>query len=299
MRCNDIDWVNISKDVIFRHWNIILASGVLFLFISVFYLIVTPPRYYIHTVLTSTDNENSSSSSLASVSSALGFNLQSGNSPYFSEYLETLTSEDVAVQMEKAGWLQRLFPKSWDGNCKCWKKRNFSPIFFVKKWINTIFGRKVIDHPTSENIHKILSEKIKIIPINNGGLKTNMIELEFYYNDRNVGLQFLNSAIATAETIVRVRANQRANRYIQFLSSQLANTTNADQRTAIYQMLGTQETIVLNTAAKQSFSYRSVISTTASFSPVSPSIIGTLIIGLILGIISGYILSFVIVVNKR
>jgi hypothetical protein len=293
---SDIDWRVMTGSAVVDYWRIIVGFAATGILIAAFYLYVTPPQYLIRTVMTGAD-QSSSMSSLAGVGRALGVNVPGGGSEdYFAEFLETMRSEDVARDLADKGWLPVIYSRAWDAGCKCWKQPGV--LSTAMDAIYDAIGRGHLSHPTYYDLYRFLDRSFQALPVSSGGNSTSMIEIDFYYKDPKIGLDLLTAAIADADSVIKRRATERAERAQKYLQDELPKTPLTEERQTLFSMLGTQEAIILSAASRQSFASRVVVAPSATPTPVKPGIPSTILIGAILGALVGFVLCFLLAVQN-
>lgn len=266
-----------------RRSRLMVASMVAILTLGgIAYGLMAKPKYEASTVLAPVTEGTESGrlgglSSLASqyggLASLAGLNLRGGGAK--DEDIAVLQSELLTDDfVSQNNLLPILFSKLWDPLSHAWK---------------TTDPRKV---PTLWKANRMFETSIRKI---SDDQKTGLIRLSIRWHDPALAAQWANGLAALANSYLRQKAIQEAERNIAFLDAQLAKTNVVEVQSAIASLL--EEEINKEMLAKGRNEYALKVIDPA-FAPERPSSPGPIMLGF-LGFVSGWLLAVFIVFGRR
>ena len=230
----------------------------------------------------------------------------SSNNTYtpYDQFQQVVVSDRLVLELaETKGFLQSIFPSSWDEKTNTWKQpgalHNFSSA--IKKFMH----RPVVDHPDAEMLSAHLARNLHIQPIKKAGsalstlgaLDSKFVSITYSSGSPEAAERILTTIINKADSAIRKDLLVDVDARIAFLRSELQHVAANEQREALINILTNQEEIRAMLVADKCFSYQVVSTPHASSTPTTPvSPVKGLLINLI---VAGVLWAGLVLLQRR
>ncbi len=233
-------------------------------------------------------------SQLSGLASLANISLPSGqNEIQFQMFIDSLYSRDLANDIAKNHDIMvALYGDQWDPVTQTWHEPPAGRFSGIRLWLRGLLGlapTRPWHPPNGENIHSLLSYNLQLTQ---DARKPYIATLTFTSGSRDFSIRFLNLIVKTADERLRRKALERAQTYINYLSSKLNTVTVAEHRDAMSQALGEQERYAMVASSGKPFAAEIFESPWASNLPASPSPRQVYITWMLLGALAGLGLAF-------
>jgi hypothetical protein len=271
---------------------VLLAS----LVVATAWMKIKGPAYIARMVVSQADGLPQSSSgassllgSLGSLSGAAGLGGLLGgiHSPLYERFEELLSSQRVAARVEsKHHVMQHLFEPLWDADHGVWRQPG-GPVSMLSRALKDFFGMPGWSPPDAAALTRQIQRKLVISDTKDTGLR----EIQFEDKDREFALSMLTWLYQEADGSIRENDIVRTKAQIDYLRSELNQVTSVEQRTALTNLLETQEQRRMLLLSNAPYGAAVIVSPEAPTIPNSPKITITFAIALIVGfLLSGLVL---------
>lgn len=213
-----------------------------------------------------------------------------GGGTFFNMYRQLLVSSRLVDELaRKDMFLERVFNAQWDAANKRWASPG--PLHGVSSFVKRLLNRPVSDHPGVVELQNYLMAHLSIKASKSpgasgvGALTTAdnaYIIVSFTANNPAQAASMLQVILDRADEIIRQEQLQDVNARIAYIENWLPRITQAEQKTALIQILANQEQIKMMTVADKRFSYVLISTPYASTVPTTPMPIGMAIFRLLL-----------------
>lgn len=257
-------------DRVIRGWRTLVVMGGIGIVAATATLPMQRPVFAVTmTVVPAPDEQNSNmgatSGAMSTLLSFAGGGAAGANSNYM-RYQKLLSSTVVAQRMEdRHGMLRYVFASNWD-------KRE-------QKWVPSVTWRSILlgwlmklghvptwSPPDATTLASFLESQLIIVP----STQTDIVTVTM--NDANVAFakRVMLTANEQANAVLREQVARRARQQVAYLQTKLAQTTVADYRATLLQILSAQEKTLMLTQTDASFAAEILSPPMASPTPVSP-----------------------------
>jgi hypothetical protein len=290
--------------VSFRDIYPILRHNLRFIGITIFaslviataWMKISGPAYIARMVVSQAEGLPQSSSgagsllgSLGSLGSAAGLGSLLGgtHSPLYERFEELLSSQRVAARIESKHHVMRhLFKPQWDAEHETWRRPS-GLLPFLSGALHEFFGVPGWSPPDAAALTKAIQRKLVISDTKDTGLR----QVEFEDKDRAFALEMLDWLYQEADGSIRENDIIRTRAQIAYLRGELDQITSVEQRTALTNLLETQEQRQMLLLSNAPYGASIIVSPEAPTIPNAPKIAMTLGIALIVGLVlSGLLL---------
>lgn len=127
---------------------------------------------------------------------------------------------------------------------------------------------------------------------------TNIYRIAFSHPDREFALTFLTRFYTGAEQLLREDETKQVEAQIAYVRAKLEETTIADYRASLVQVLAEQEKKMMALRSGLPYVANYIEPATVSDRPSRPAVLRNLVLGLIAGLVFGVILVLLINVSK-
>ena len=265
---------------------VLLAS----LIVASAWMKITGPAYIARMVVSQAEGLPQSSSgagsllgSLGGLGSAAGLSSLLGgtHSPLYERFEELLSSQRVAARIESKHHVMRhLFKPQWDAEHETWRRPS-GLLPFLSGTLHEFFGIPGWSPPDGAALTKAIQRKLVISDTKDTGLR----QVEYEDKDRTFAMAMLNWLYQEADGTIRENDIVRTHAQIAYLRSELDQVTSVEQRTALTNLLETQEQRQMLLLSNAPYGASIVVPPEAPTIPNAPKITMTLGIALIVGLL--------------
>jgi len=215
------------------------------------------------------------------------------NEVQFQLFVEGLFTRDLADEIAKNHDIMvAIYGSEWDEATQTWQQPRIGTMASFKLWLRSLLGLAPTQPwhaPNGENIQSFLSYSLQLTQ---DPRKPYLATLTMTTGSRELSIRFLNLLVKTLDEKLRRQAVQRANSYIDYLSSKLATVTISEHRDALAQSIGEQERYAMVANSGRPFAAEVFQSPWASNLPSSPSPRQAYITWVFLGAVIGMGIGF-------
>jgi hypothetical protein len=295
--------------VSFRDIYPVLRHNLYFIGIAIFasvlvaiaWMKISGPTYIARMVVSQAEGLPQTSSGAGSLLSSLGSAAGLGSllggthSPLYERFEELLSSQQVAARVERKHHVMRhLFRKRWDAEHNVWKKPD-GLIASLSGSIRNFFGVPGWSPPDTAALVKRIQRKLVISDTKDTGLR----QVEFEDEDRAFALAMLNWLYQEADESIREIDIVRTRAQITYLRKELDQITSVEQRTALTNLLESQEQRQMLLLSNAPYGAAIIVSPEAPTEPNSPRIALTITLAVVVGILVSSLFLLWKVVNLR
>jgi uncharacterized protein involved in exopolysaccharide biosynthesis len=258
---------------------------------GVAYLHLAPPQYRASLYVAPADVGTNDAGRLngGSVLGQLG--LQIGGTtqvtPY-EQFINTLDSQDLASKLaSRQGLLQVIFRSDWDSTARSWRP----PTTLVSRILEVVhdtLGEPSWTPPTAKRLSEYMAKNVQTSKV---GI-TNIYSIEYNNSDPAFARDFLDTIYREANEIIRNQYLTRINSYVKFLQQRLNETTIAEVRTSLSQVIVEDEKLQAAASSGLPFAARALSDISVSERPVSPSLTTVLPVTLFFATFAGLTAAF-------
>lgn len=259
-----------STELFRNYWIWLTVAFFVGVGVALAYLALATPQYTISMVVGPEPSQTSTLSSALGSSplASLAGRVPGSEVEPFTAFREVLFSHDVAQQLaNEPGIMHFVFRSAWDATTGHWKAGRFDPI---KKFL----GMSLRVGPTADDLQKYVATSVKIEEIETTGL------FRIIYNspDPQQGVGFIRVLDSAADSLLRHKQIVRYRAYIEYVSAQLNQTTNSDQREALIRLYSEEQKELMITSANVAYSAAIYEEVSATDKPTSPNIPLTILV---------------------
>ena len=275
--------------MLWRERRMVITGMALGLTLAAAYLHLATFRYTASLHVTAVSAQQQLPSGLTGLASLAGVSLGDDEVSPVSLYVETLKSEDVAVELARdEGVLRHFFPEHWSGSENGWRE----PQTVSRRIVNVIkrlFGypAQPWHAPGAKDLRRRVTKSLAVTRDS----RTNLTLIAFNDADPVFAVSFLKKMHAAADGHLRARALQRANQNTAYLRERVADETNVDFRAVLVDLLSSQERLKMLASARSDFAAQPLGSVTASARTTTPKPPAVLAFGAIGGLAVGIVLA--------
>lgn len=277
-----------------RRWLVGIVTAVT-LVVSLLLLVIMPPSYdgrmVIAPVIAEQNNLASKLGGLASLSSAIGLNLNGANDE-FEKFQLLLTSSIVAQRLEQYHGDQvrrALFPDQWDAATGRWHEPG-GPRAVIGRTLRQVFGLPSWVPPTANALAKVLARRVHV----NRVPESDLIEVTF--SDRNP--QFAHDLLlwlySAADRELRDATLASAGTERDYVNEKLKTETEVEDRQALVEVLFQLEQKIMMAHAAGSYAAMLVDGPSVSDMPDSPKPAWFIVFGVLFGLMFGVTAAVVV-----
>ena len=274
-------------------WKFVAGAIGAAIVVAVLYLAMATPRYEISIVVGPAPSATAMSPGAELggagnggvgnvVSSFLG--IQSTGSPDFIQFLDTLTSYEVAARLEKKHhFLERLMAGQWDEKTRTWK-RHWGISGIVNSIVYGIMGVSTWHEPDVSDLQGFLNQNIVI---SNIGLDTDARKISMIFPKTDLAREILLADIEEANSIAKSRALERTAIIIRYANDRLNDVSRVVGRDILTQIQNENisEQLLASTPLPYAAQLRDQVY--VSDMPVSPKPFLILVLALMAGLLIG------------
>jgi uncharacterized protein involved in exopolysaccharide biosynthesis len=271
---------------VWRRWPRVLAWIVGSVSLVILYLHITPYRYSVMMEIAPVASSDTRAAGMfGALSSLTGISLSAAAADNFQLVLDGLTSEAAAqVLVRDEQLIRRIFVTEWDPENNSWKR----PVSRTGGWgnyIRRLIGIPVVEWraPDATRLYLFLQRQVKIIP----DPRSSVVTLRMDHPDPKLAADLLVALNAAVDNIIRTRALERADGYIEYLSTLINRTTVSEYRQALLTNLSEQAKMRMMAAADVPFASSRFSGPVSSLGPTSPPAFFMLVFGVIFGFVIG------------
>jgi len=282
--------------VVKKQWNLVLGLTAIVTAISLLYAILTTPTYTASVSVQPATEDGSGLSSLANqfsgVASLAGVGL-SGTDSQREEYLGVLRSRELGNSFIKKYRLKpNLFPEQWDSEAGKWKEYKPGLKGKATQALSSLLAIISEDEGWKPTISSVPSDwdayneftKVRRIDEDND---TGLVTVSMEFRNPYLAAKWANNYVALANSVIRQRTIDEANRALSYLNKEVDKTSVAGLRDSIYHVVETQlERITLANTRKE-YAFRVIDSAVVPENRTSPRRILVVIAGLLFGLFIG------------
>lgn len=243
-----------------------IGAGVGVIAITLYMLLIAQTQYTAYIVVGPAESSSASgaSSSLSGFASQLigsvGLSLSSTDLNYFQEYQQALTSTEIGRKLLAVkGMPQKLLWKRWDNDSKTWK------LSLVDRF-QGLFAPPLSVTPTPSVIADYLTNELNITT--NADMPAMTISLQL--PDPKAALQAIQTIDASADQLIRERAQSRLAILRKSAEERLATATVSDYRDALISAIATYDKTLLLIDKRVSFAAKVLEPAVVENSATSP-----------------------------
>jgi hypothetical protein len=260
----------------------LLIFGVLFI-VGFFYYAISE-RVYTAEAIIGPPKPSPINSMLSSMSSSVGSSFinkiaggNGGTSDLFQEYQQLLYSPELATQLVNQDHiLELIYAGKWDAAHNRWM--NLGRLHHVASFIYGIMRWPTVDNPNVDTLGKHLKKNLTISQSSTlakgmAGLSLSggqYFTISYSARDPADAEKILNIILKRADNIIRQRMQDDVFARILYIKNELQLENNAEQRTALINILEYQEELKIIMVADKRFSYDLISTPFASEIPISP-----------------------------
>jgi hypothetical protein len=262
---------------------------VLTLLLAIIYLNVTKPTYTVTFKITPaiSSSSRSAASRLGNLASLAGINIpQDDNSMGFEVYLVELQGRAAAAELVRnQPLMRRLFPKEWDDATGQWRQPPSGILHPLAQGVKFLFGMKQLpwSPPDGARVEKILDDDVHISKTP----YTPVVTISMDSKDPETASLLLWSLHQTVDDFIRQRTLKRTERYIAYLTKQLALATVNDYREALITSLVEQQKARMTASSGLPFAAEPVEPPVIASLPSSPNGPVVIFLALMFGLAAG------------
>lgn len=254
--------------------------------LAVVYLRVATPRYTVTLQLAPISTSPVPSGALGMLGALTGANIDlgGGTQPFqiFQAGLQSRVAADALAT--DLGLMRRIFFREWSVAEGRWRE---PPPDMVRTVINTIkstLGLRILpwEPPGGARLAEFLKNRVRVIQSRTSPLAT----VEVQMPDSRLAADLLLQLHAAVDRIMRARALDRAEGYINSITAQLQRVTVSDYRQALVENLAEQEKVRMMASANVAFSSEIFSGPAISPWPTSPSSWRALVLALVGGTVT-------------
>lgn len=282
--------ISMLMDRALRGWRTPVAFAAIFVLCVLIMLPGQKPVYSVTMTVMPAPNEQTGTTgnSGGALTTLLGFAGAADNSNY-SRYQKLLISPVVAQRMEDHhGMLRYVFASNWDKQAQKWVPTENLRTALLG-WLLRLANLPTWSPPNAATLAKFLEGTLLIVP----STQTDIVTITM--NDRDVAFatRVMLAAHQEANAVLRDQVASRARQQVVYLQSKLAQTTVADYRATLLQILSAQEKTLMLTQTDASFAAQILSPPVAAPTPVSPRpVLSVFVAGLAGGLIGTMIVIF-------
>ncbi len=222
-----------------RHWRLFIIAIVVGIGWAFYYEATAPKMYNVSVYVGPVGDAPAQGSSGVSglVSMFISGGSMSVGPPEWSRYVFALTSMRLAEKLERSHHLvKELNAQRWDAKTKTWKpKAGFAAM--VARFFDHLFGLPADAPPDTNSLKQYIAGNVFLATDKTTGITT----LSMTNSDPKKALSFILLVHNAAVELVRDEIASRNEAKMDYLTSTLAKTSNADQRTVLIGMLAQAE----------------------------------------------------------
>ena len=262
---------------------------VLTLVLAVVYLNVTKPTYTVTFKITPAiaSSSRSAAARLGSLASLAGINIpQDDNTMGFEVYLVELQGRAAAAELvHNQDLMRRLFPREWDDASGQWRQPPSGILHPLAQGVKFLLGMKQLPWapPDGARVEKILDDDVHISKTP----YTPVVTISMDSKDPETAGLLLWSLHQTVDNFIRQRTLKRTERYIAYLTAQLAQATVNDYREALITSLVEQQKARMTASSGLPFAAEPVEPPVIASQPSSPNGVVVIVLALLLGLSAG------------
>ncbi|MDE2184676.1 MAG: hypothetical protein KGJ78_16775 [Alphaproteobacteria bacterium] len=271
------------------HQRRALYAAIAFMYVlALLYMHLATPKYTESLQLVPAPDTTQSSGALGSLSALAGIKLKSGdNADIFDVYLAGLQSHAVSEVLAKnQSLLKRMYTDQWSESEHKWRQPIglLHPVGWLAKAILGITTDPWTP-PSADDVYKFLQDNIDVAQ----GRDTPVVTVTMKSKDRQFASDFLMALMRDDDQLLRNRALDRANNYIEFLQKEMNSVTVAEYRSALVEHLYDQEkSRMLASASNVTYAAEVFSGPMSSKNPTSPNIIAALLAATVAGLAVGF-----------
>lgn len=228
--------------------------------------------------------------SLGGLASMAGVSLPTSKTvSQFTLFEEGVQSRAAAEALSRIPWvMQGAFAKEWDATTGQWH----APHGLVPQAARALkFTLGLPDaewrQPDAARLQRYIDKHVNL----NSDTKKNTLTLSVEHEDPRFAMRFLTEMHRVIDAQLRQRTLQRATEYITYLNGRLSQITNAEQRTALVDVLNEQEKMRMMASSDVPFAAEPFGSASVSDRPTSPNFVVVLVGAAALGFLVGAAIS--------
>jgi hypothetical protein len=226
--------------------------------LALLYVQMSPQRYSIQMIVTPVDESSAEgvAGQIGAIAASVGVDLggrQSASLNQFQLYLMGLTSRAVARDLSAdSEIMQRLYPSEWNSDQRQWQRPPLGFLGRATTILRSIFGR------SEDNWHPPDAERVEttlrsIIDVTVDSSHPFIATVSANLADASTGILLLQKLHTLSDDHLRTQALQRSQQYISYLTKEVANVSQAEQRAAILNSLNEQEKMAMASGAGPSY----------------------------------------------
>jgi hypothetical protein len=284
-------------EILWRHRILFVICLALSTALAVVYLRVVTPRYTVILQLAPISTSPVPSGALGMLGALTGANIDlgGGTQPFqiFQAGLQSRVAADALAADQEL--MKGIFLREWSEAEGRWRE---PPPGMVRTVINTIkstLGLRILpwEPPGGARLAEFLKDRVRVTQSRTSPLAT----VELQMPDPRLAADLLLQLHATVDRIMRERALNRAEGYINSITAQLQRVTVSDYRQALVENLAEQEKIRMMASANVAFSSEIFSGPAISPWPTSPSAMRALAVAILGG--SGMAVGLALLLEHR
>lgn len=218
---DEIDLLELIR-ILLKAWKFILGLTIIFIVLSIAYVLNTPDIYKAEILLASAQDEKSGASptfgQFGGLVAMAGISIPSSSD--VERVLATLkTREFLKKFISQKNLLPILFDDIWDEDLASWKLDNDE------------------NQPTIRDGIALLQSAIEIIKDDRSGL----ITMSFFWSNPEIAAELTNDLVKQINVQLREKAISDSKKRVGYLEQELAKTTLQDMKEVLYSLLETEK----------------------------------------------------------
>ena len=216
---------------------------------------------------------------------------EKGGVPRILKYANALTSLTVADRLaERHDMLRKVFHEKWDPEAQAWNlEPGGGPVAWVSNNLNDLAGIPTAPRaPDARDLKGYLEENLSV----QSGEETSLYTVSVEHPRPEVAQLLLRRLNEVTDELLRERALQRTQRYVDYVQAKLPETTLSAHRDSLTRLLVQQERQLMMAKIDGPYAAEVFDPITVSSGPVSPNVKAVLAASILLGLMGGGFLVF-------
>ena len=276
---------------ILKRWKVIAALTLAGLLTAIIYLNSATYKYTVDFRINPTEADMSSlTKRLGGLAAVAGINLggDKASSP-FELYVDAIYSPEVATKLAGDPMIMRnAFDREWNASAGEFLEP-VSPAGGAVNGLKGILGIPVYpwEKPDSARLQEFIERNV----ILQRDPKRAGITLSMEHENPEFAKRLLTSLHSATDNMLRARALDRANQYINYIALKLTEVSLLEHREALAETLGQQERVRMMASSGMPYAGEPLGKPLVSLHPTTPRPIITLVLGFLGGAVAGFAIA--------
>lgn len=295
----ELNW-NIASIIrlIWRQRTVVAVAVVASMLLSLVYMHLASPAYTISLQLVPAPSSGQRQNGFGALSALAGLAGKGGDAGGgFQTYLAGLQSYAAAELIARDQKVMRqLYKGQWSEREHRWRQP-VSLLHFITGPIKAILGiGQAWQPPSADMVYVYLRDAITVTQSRDSPVVT----VSIISSDPHFAQQFLLQLANGVDQLLRARALQRSNQYIEYLQAEMQKVTVTEYRAALLENLSDQEKNRMIASAKNVSYAADVFSgPMVSPGPTSPSLAKSLLLAVLFGFLAGFVVAIYLDAHRK